>query len=298
MRTILERALVKWGYAVVMAEDGEQAWRILEGPDPPHIALVDWMMPGLDGLEICRRVRAAGREPYTYILLLTGKDLQEEIVQGLAAGADDYLKKPFDHAELEARIKTGHRMVELQKELITAREALREQATTDTLTGVANRRMIVEALDRELERSLRVGAPCAVVFVDLDHFKRVNDTHGHAAGDAVLRATASTMRSTLRPYDLIGRYGGEEFVVVLPGCDAAGAQAAAERLRASIAAAAVSVGKVTLRVTCSLGIAVAGPGSARDRDGLLAAADAALYEAKKAGRNRAVMARPDEPGAA
>ena len=156
-------------------------------------------------------------------------------------------------------------MVELQGELITAREALREQATTDPLTGVATRRTILETLDRELERSLRVGAPCAVVFVDLDHFKGVNDTHGHAAGDAVLRQAAATMRSTLRPYDLIGRYGGEEFVVVLPGCDAAGAQAAAERLRASIAAAAVAVGNATLRVTCSLGVAVGGPGAVSRR---------------------------------
>ena len=210
MRKILERALAIWGYEVVMAEDGEQAWKVLQGPDPPGIALVDWMMPGLDGLEICKRVRAAGREPYTYIILLTGKDLQQDIVRGLAAGADDYLKKPFDHAELEARIKTGRRMVELQGELITAREALREQATTDPLTGVATRRTILETLDRELERSLRVGAPCAVVFVDLDHFKGVNDTHGHAAGDAVLRQAAATMRldpAPLRPHRPLRRRG-------------------------------------------------------------------------------------------
>jgi two-component system, cell cycle response regulator len=293
IRKILEKSLTKWGYEVVPAEDGEQAWAILSGADAPHIALVDWMMPGLDGLEVCKRVRAAGREPYTFIILLTGKDQQQDIVRGLAAGADDYLKKPFDPGELEARIKTGRRMVDLQVELIAAREALRDQATTDPLTGLPNRRTLVETLDRELERSRRVEAACAVVFVDLDHFKRVNDTHGHAAGDAVLREAASAMRATLRPYDVVGRFGGEEFVVVLPGCDAAGAQAAAERLRVSIAATAVAVGETTLRVTCSLGVAVGGAHSEGDREALLAAADAALYEAKKSGRNRVVMAASD-----
>jgi diguanylate cyclase (GGDEF)-like protein len=291
IRKILETSLTNWGYEVVPAEDGAQAWEILGREDAPRIALLDWMMPGLDGLEICRRVRAAGREPYTFIILLTGKDQQQDIVRGLAAGADDYLKKPFDPGELEARIRTGRRMVDLQMELIAAREALRDQATKDPLTGLPNRRTLVEALDRELERSRRVGAACAVVFVDLDHFKRVNDTHGHAAGDAVLRAAASALRATLRPYDAVGRFGGEEFVIVLPGCDAAGAPAAAERLRASIAGTAVPVGETTLRVTCSLGVAVGGAGAECDRDALLAAADAALYDAKKSGRDRVVVAR-------
>lgn len=294
VRKIVQSALSAWGYDVVVAEDGEQAWRVLQEPDSPSLALLDWMMPGLDGLEVCKRVRAAGRETYIYIILLTGKDQQPDIVRGLAAGADDYLKKPFDHGELQARIKSGRRVVELQAELIAAREALREQATTDPLTGVANRRTILETLGRELERSRRVRNTCAVVFVDLDHFKRVNDTYGHATGDAVLRHAASTMRSILRPYDLLGRYGGEEFVVVLPGCDAAGAVAAAERLRASIAAASLTVGETTLHVTCSLGVAIGGTGSDRDRDGLLAMADGALYDAKRAGRDRVVVAQASD----
>jgi two-component system, cell cycle response regulator len=198
-RHLLQGALHGWGYQVVLAEDGEQAWRALQGPDPPSIALLDWMMPGLDGLEVCRKVRQAGREPYTYVILLTGRDRQEDVVAGLAAGADDYLRKPFDNLELEARIRTGRRIVELQAELIAAREALRQQATTDPLTGLANRRTILETLGRELERCRRSKAACAVVFVDLDHFKQVNDTHGHSAGDEVLRQTAATMRAVYTP---------------------------------------------------------------------------------------------------
>jgi diguanylate cyclase (GGDEF)-like protein len=297
-RQLLQAALAGWGYEVVLAEDGEQAWRALQGADAPSIALLDWMMPGLDGLEVCRKVREAGREPYTYIILLTGRDRQQDVVEGLAAGADDYLRKPFDNLELEARIRTGRRIVELHGELIAAREALREQATTDLLTGLANRRTILETLGRELERCRRSATACAILFADLDHFKQVNDTHGHAAGDEVLRQVASTMRLILRPYDLVGRYGGEEFVVVLAGCDAAGARGAAERLRASVAGTAIAVGGALLRVTCSLGIAVGDRDRGWDRERLLNAADAALYRAKRAGRDRIVVAGEDEGTAA
>jgi two-component system, cell cycle response regulator len=294
-RQLLQGTLTAGGYEVVLAEDGETAWRALQGPDAPCLALLDWMMPGLDGLEVCRRVRAVGREPYVYIIILTGRERPQDVVEGLAAGADDYLKKPFDNQELQARMRTGRRMVELHTELIAAREALREQATSDPLTGLANRRTILEVLDRELARCRRSGAACSVGIVDLDHFKAVNDTHGHAAGDAVLRHAASTMRATVRPYDLLGRYGGEEFVIVLPGCDAAGARAAAERLRASMAGTAIAVGEVSLRVTCSLGVAVSSAESGWDRDRLLGAADAALYRAKEEGRDRVVVAEGGPP---
>jgi diguanylate cyclase (GGDEF)-like protein len=294
-RQLLRGTLAAGGYEVVQVEDGERAWQALQGPEAPSLALLDWMMPGLDGLEVCRRVRAAAREPYVYIIILTGRERPQDVVEGLAAGADDYLRKPFDNQELQARIRTGRRMVELHQQLIAAREALREQATTDALTGLANRRTILETLGRELERSRRAGTPCAVVFVDLDHFKRINDTHGHAAGDAVLRQAATTMRCTLRPYDLLGRYGGEEFVAVLPGCDVAGARAAAERLRAAVAAAPTLVGELALRVTCSIGVAGGGAARGADRDRLLSAADAALYRAKQSGRDRVMVDGDDGP---
>ena len=289
-RHLLQGALAGWGYDVVLAEDGEQAWSALQAADPPSIALLDWMMPGLDGLEVCRKIRKAGREPYTYVILLTGRDRQEDVVAGLAAGADDYLRKPFDNLELEARIRTGRRIVELQAELIAAREALRAQATTDALTGIANRRTILDMLGKELDRCRRAKTACAVVFVDLDHFKQVNDTYGHPAGDEVLRQAAATLRAILRPYDLVGRYGGEEFVVVLPGCEVEGARAAAERLRAAVAGTAITAGGARLQVTCSMGVAAATSANAWDRDRLLSEADAALYRAKREGRDRVVVA--------
>ena len=294
IRILLQRVLASAGYEVLLAEDGEQAWAVLQGPDPPPIALLDWMMPRLDGLEVCKRVRAASKEPYVYIILLTGKDEQADMIQGFAAGADDYLRKPFDNAELQARVRTGRRIVDLQADLIAAREALREQATIDPLTAIANRRSLLEGLGRELERAQRSGKPCAVLFADLDHFKRVNDEHGHAAGDAVLMHAASTMKAILRPYDLFGRYGGEEFVVVLPGCDAAGARATAERLRESIASMATLVGQATISITCSIGVAIGGVSKTGTRDDLVAAADAALYQAKGAGRNRVAVSGEDD----
>jgi two-component system cell cycle response regulator len=290
IRLLLHRVLTNEGYEVVFAENGEEALRVLQSPEPPPIALLDWMMPGIDGLEVCRRVRAEGREPYVYIILLTGKDLREDLVRGLAAGADDYLTKPFDNAELQARIRAGRRIVDQQGELIAAREALREQATTDALTAIANRRTLLEALTRELERSSRLEVPCALLFVDLDHFKRVNDVHGHGGGDVVLREAAAAMRDILRPYDVIGRYGGEEFAIVLPGCDATGAAIAAERVREAVASMRVVLGGKKVPVTCSVGVAVATTGAEPDRDALLAAADRAMYQAKGAGRNRVVMA--------
>ena len=290
IRILLKQVLTKWGYEIVFAEDGDAAWSILERADSPRIALLDWMMPGPDGLEVCQRVRKAAREPRVYIILLTGKDEREDVVRGLTAGADDYLRKPFDNLELEARIRTGRRIVELQAELIAAREALRAQATTDALTGIANRRTILDTLGKELDRFRRAKSACAVVFVDLDHFKQVNDTYGHPAGDEVLRQAASTLRAILRPYDLVGRYGGEEFVVVLPGCDVEGARAAAERLRAAIAGTAITAGGARLQVTCSMGVAVATGANAWDRDRLLSEADAALYRAKREGRDRVVVA--------
>jgi len=294
-RRLVEATLTKWGYDVVAARDGSEAWQHLQADDAPQLAVIDWMMPGMDGVQICHEVRKLAREPYTYIILLTGKNTQEDLIQGLEAGADDYLAKPFDPQELKVRLRAGKRILDLQAELITAREALRVQATHDALTGLWNRAAVLDLVRRELERARREWTPLAVFMVDLDHFKRINDTHGHAAGDAVLRQVAEVLRTSIRPYDGFGRCGGEEFLAVLPGCDAATALRRAETLRARIAEQPIDVPDgPTLNVAASLGVAVIDDPTDVDADSAVRLADEALYEAKRNGRNRVELA-PTSP---
>jgi two-component system cell cycle response regulator len=219
-RRLLEAMLSRWGYEVVVTRDGLEAWHVLQTANTSLLAILDWIMPGIDGVEVCRRVRQRGQEPYIYLLLLTTKGRKENIIEGLEAGADDYLTKPFDPHELQVRLRAGKRIVTLQAELIEAREALRIQATHDPLTNIWNRRAIIETLSNELARAGREGVPVAVVLADLDYFKRINDTYGHVAGDAVLCEATNRMRASLRTYDTIGRYGGEEFLIILPNCTA------------------------------------------------------------------------------
>jgi diguanylate cyclase (GGDEF)-like protein len=295
-QSMLRALLTKWGYDVVAARDGLEAWRILESAGAPRLAILDWMMPGMDGVELCRRVRAAGREPYIYILLLTGRTESEDLVEGMEAGADDYLTKPFNAHELRARLRAGRRILDLQEELMAAREALRDQATHDGLTGLLNRTTILEALRSETGRAARERRPVAVLMVDLDHFKLVNDTHGHLAGDAVLRETARRMKASVRPYDPVGRYGGEEFLIVLPGCDGPTAQAQAERFREAMASEPVHIGGQSIRVTCSIGVSASTGLSASSGDSLVHEADLALYQAKNRGRNQVAQASACEIG--
>jgi len=189
-QSMLKTMLTKWGYQAVVARSGTEAWRILESADAPRLAVLDWMMPGMDGVDICRGVRSANREPYIYILLLTARTDSQDLIEGMDAGADDYLTKPFNAHELRVRLQAGRRILDLQEELLKAREALREQATHDGLTGLLNRNSILETLDDEISRATRAGHPVSVLMADLDRFKSINDTHGHLAGDAVLREAA------------------------------------------------------------------------------------------------------------
>lgn len=297
-RKRLQSVLKKRGYDVVAAVDGQEAWNLLDADDAPRLAILDWMMPHLDGAEICRRLRAQKREPYTYVMLLTGKDAKEDLIAGLEAGADDYLAKPFYTQELEVRLRAGRRIVELQRELIAAREAMRFQAMHDRLTGVCNRGAMDEVLAREIARARRSGSPIAVAMVDLDFFKKVNDTHGHAAGDAVLKAAAARFCASLRAYDVLGRFGGEEFLAVFPGCAVESAVTVAERLRAALAATPVEIEGGAIACTCSVGVCAGALPHELDADALLAAADKALYEAKRAGRNRVVSGRVEVASAA
>jgi two-component system cell cycle response regulator len=275
---LLDSALKEWGYEVVAVRDGDAAWDFLRSADSPPLALLDWMMPGLSGIELCRKVRQASEAPFVYLVLLTGKAKMQDIVQGMESGADDYLSKPFAEQELKVRLRAGQRIVELH-------EAQRIHATCDALTGIWNRRMILEILGQEGARAAREGTAVGVIIADLDHFKRINDTLGHLGGDAVLQEASRRMRSVLRPYDAIGRYGGEEFLIVLPGCDQASTVAAAERMRQAINEVEIATPTSKIAITVSLG-AVLGEGPSIDADELIKIADAALYRAKRGGRNR------------
>jgi two-component system, cell cycle response regulator len=284
-RKLLENTLRRWEYEVVTARDGLEAQRILQGPDAPKLAILDWLMPGLDGVQICREIRSQQSEPYTYILLLTGKNAKCDVIEGLDAGADDYVIKPFDSQELQVRLRTGKRILYLQEQLIAARETLRDQATHDSLTGLWNRAATLELLMNELARQKRHGGPIGVALVDLDAFKQINDVHGHLLGDEVLRAAAAAMKSSTRHYDVVGRFGGEEFIIVLSGCDKINALSHAERVRTAIEQISVDTAHGSVGLTASLGVTVARPEQNIDACGLIRAADLALYEAKHNGRN-------------
>ena len=287
-RRILEVFLEKLGYEVVVATNGAEALEVLQKPESPRVAILDWMMPGTDGLEVCRQIRQRGPESYVYVLLVTAKTQQQDIIEGLEGGADDYLTKPYNIHELRARLRAGLRIVELQAQLMEARDGFQFQATHDSLTGLLNRQGILERLDTELARAGRDQKSVGIVMADLDHFKKVNDTHGHLAGDAVLREAASRMRTAVRVYDHIGRYGGEEFLVVLPGCSEEGMVQQAERLRACVSQSPIATPEAPLQVTLSLGAACAAPGM--NQMDLLRAADEALYRAKRNGRDRIEVA--------
>jgi diguanylate cyclase (GGDEF)-like protein len=284
-RRRLKECLTSWGYEVIAVSDGAEAIHVLQGPDAPQLAALDWMMPGLHGPEVCRRIRNQPRDRYVYILLLTAMAGPDEVVAGFEAGADDYLTKPFDPLELRARLLAGQRIVNLNDALIAAREAMRHQATHDALTGVWNRYAILEYLERELHRAHREGRPVSVLLSDIDHFKQINDTFGHLAGDVVLKEVAQRMAGGMRPYDLIGRYGGEEFLIVIPGGDAGDAVNCAERLRQRVSDAPVVSAYGRIGVTVSLGVANSGDLQAAGAVELLQAADTSLYQAKARGRN-------------
>ena len=291
-RDMLDKLLREWGYEVILVPDGQQAWDLLRQEDGPRLALLDWMMPGMEGAEVCRRVRSSIRERYVYMMLLSVRADLQDVVTGMESGADDYIVKPFQVEELRARLRAG-RVLALQEKLVEAREALREQATRDGLTGLWNRRAIFDILQNELARSARSGEPLIVLMADLDGFKPVNDRFGHMAGDAVLRQVASRMRASVRRYDAVGRYGGEEFLMVLPGCELPSGLAHAERIRDAIAAEEFHAGGSDIRLTCSLGAACAMPPAVPDADDLVREADVALYRAKREGRNRVEAAVAD-----
>jgi len=285
-RLLLNALLSTWGYDVVAVEDGDQALAALRAKDAPALAVLDWVMPGLDGPDVCRLVRAAPQDIRPYLILLTAKDSKEELAAGLDAGADDYVVKPFVPEELRARLGVGKRFVELYTELKAVENELTRQAQTDALTGALNRRAIMTELTLQVERARRENSFLSVAMLDIDRFKSINDTYGHASGDEVLVEVVRRISATVRPYDRMGRFGGEEFLLVMPGVNPADSAALADRVRRTVSATPITIGSTQAQVTISAGVAVY-----RDQpaDVLLTQADDALYEAKRGGRNRVVL---------
>src|SRR5919108_402165 len=216
VRKLLHSIVTRLGYEVEAVNDGTAAWTALQGPDAPQLAILDWLMPGMSGLEVCRRVRQRSHVPYVYIILLTAMSTLDDLVVGMEAGADDYIVKPFHAEQLGVRLRAGQRILDLQQELLTAQRALEIRAMHDGLTGLLSHAAILERLTEELNRAEREVASVGVILLDLDHFKRINDTYGHMVGDQVLKESARRMTLAVRSYDMIGRYGGDEFLIIAP----------------------------------------------------------------------------------
>ena len=263
-----------------------EAWNILRQEGAPNLAILDYIMPELTGPQVCKLVRER-RGSYAYLLLLTAQGGQDDLIEGFDSGADDYLRKPFQELELRARLRVGERIIRAQRELIEMRNALQFQASHDPMTGLWNNGAIREMLQKELRRAERLSSTVSACLADLDHFKRVNETYGHLVGDEVLKETASRMSQVIREYDSVGRYGGEEFLAVLPDCSAASAGAIAERIRLSLCTRPVLTNAAEIAVSASIGVCEWRPGL--DLSQVLSGADEALYLAKAAGRNQVIV---------
>jgi diguanylate cyclase (GGDEF)-like protein len=286
-RETIEDWLQSWDYQVVIARDGIEAWDILQQECPPELVIMDRTMPEIAGVELSRRLRREQRDYYHYILLTTDKCEKHDIGHALESGADDYLVKPFGKDELKARLAAASRILSLQDSLIQARENLLDQATKDGLTGLWNRAALLELFQRELDRASRVKTPTGLLILDLDHFKAVNDTYGHLTGDLALKETANRLKRAVRSYDVVGRYGGEEFLIVFPDCNREQLCRIAENIRVAVASNPIAVGTVEIPISISLG-AISVGSEDRSARNMIAVADLALYRAKNTGRNRTV----------
>jgi two-component system cell cycle response regulator len=287
-RTILSAALKKWGYDPVTVTDGKAALESLQQADAPRLAILDWNMPEMDGLDVCRKIRATQTSNLPYIILLTSMTEKSDSVIGLDAGANDYINKPYDNDELRARIRVGQKMVEMQSELIRARDALAYEATHDPLTITMNRRAILGMLDKEIARSVRQKTELSIGLCDIDHFKMINDRYGHRIGDEVLCGFVQIIQKKLRCYDSMGRYGGEEFLIITPATGNSAALGVYSRLCINLAATPIITSAGSISITISIGVARGKMESTVDS--MIADADDALYRAKKEGRNRVVQA--------
>lgn len=297
-RMLLARFLKKAGYEVDAVADGVTAFEMMIKRYYP-ILITDWEMPGMDGVELCKTLRNLQLDGYVYVLLLTARDAKEHMVAGLEAGADDYLIKPIYEPELLARLNTARRILALEHTLRAVNLKNRILSITDELTGAYNRRQLMDQLPRELERCRRYASPLSLVMCDIDHFKTVNDRHGHTAGDEVLQQFAARVQDSIRASsDWIARYGGEEFMMVLPETASLGGIFVAEKIRAAIAAQPFITSAGPISLTASFGVASTGPSGpdlALRVEALIGAADACLYQSKQNGRNLATSTEFAEP---
>lgn len=284
---MMERMLQQSGYEVITVEDGRQAVQALSHSDGPRLALIDWVMPELDGLGVCREVRNKHDGSYVYMLLLTSKQSSDDVVKGLEAGADDYLTKPCHLAELKARLHTGRRILQLEDKLVEAREEMRYKATHDALTLLWNRGAVLSLLRSKLSQSLREPAPVSLLLCDVDHFKQINDNYGHPTGDVVLQEISTRLLDTVRPQDAVGRYGGEEFLIVLSACGHDTLQERAEQVRKAINDSLISTRDGGLSISVSIGaVTIESWDVSYSIEPFLKQADKALYRAKASGRDR------------
>ncbi len=286
-RKMLSRALTRMGHDVISAENGRDAWQRLRA-DPVRLVIADWEMPEMDGVELVQRIRKDRDGNYTYLILLTSRSQRQDKVIGLEAGADDYITKPFDRDELMVRIRAGERIIALQEELAERNAQLAQMALIDGLTNVANRRAFDSEFHKLAAHSRRFSRPFSLLMLDIDYFKRYNDAYGHEAGDEALRRVAQALEETVRTSDSVFRYGGEEFVVLLPETGTSGAKLVAERLREAVEACAIPhpANEPVKVVTVSVGVATYMAQSGQLPDAALGQADEALYNAKRGGRNR------------
>ncbi len=281
MRHLLKDTLEDWNYTVHEAENGREALEKTNSIKDLQLLLIDWSMPEIDGIDVCQKLKTEF-DKFTYIIMLTAKSSLGHSVTALDAGADDYIVKPFLPEDLQARLRVGRRIIESERKL-------EQLAHYDSLTGIRNRRMVLKCLNNEWERSQREGSSLSVIMLDIDHFKNINDTYGHEGGDHLLKDYTRIVEQQLRPYDILGRMGGEEFLIVLPRINEAETQRIAERVRKAVETALLSIGDSrTVKITTSVGATMK---SSQDADAnmLLRRADEALYSAKHQGRNRVVF---------
>lgn len=287
-RKIIEKRLQAWGYEVVTAQSGDEALLWLK-EKRTRLAILDWMMPGLNGTDLCGLVRNMRKKHYTYIILLTSRTALDDVIEGLRAGADDYMIKPVNFTELDARLQKARRIIDLEDRYSKSQKSLIKLATMDSLTGCWNRASILDFIREQIEYSQRNATPASLLMIDLDHFKDINDACGHAAGDRALKKIVLTLKNQLRSYDRLGRYGGDEMLVILPDCDSNAARKVAERMLEACREGNVGTAGEERFVTVSVGGVSTSDLKECDLDALLASADLSLYEAKRTGRNKVRM---------